>query len=119
MKVMIQILFMTFCSTWLGLSVAGQITSKMTNLNGLTIEEAIGKLGIPEKCETFLMNDVVGEFHVELFNTYPIAKKENRNVEIKEFNWRDGDYNITLWFHNISGKWIVFESLRWLVGTEF
>ncbi|MCK5218406.1 hypothetical protein KAR10_02715 [bacterium] len=119
MKTVIHILFLLFCLSCPVLSLSSETTTKMNDLHGFNIIQAIEKLGFPEKGETFLMKEVVGEFRVELLNTYPVSKKENQNVKIKEVNWQDGKYNITLWFHQVNSKWIVLNSLRWPTGTDF
>jgi hypothetical protein len=119
MKVISYILFIVLISLSSSSLLADEMTSQMTNFHGLNISEVIEKLGIPERCETFLMKQVVGEFRVELLNTYPITKRENQNVPIKELHWKDGNYNITLWFHQVNGKWVVLNSRRWHKDIEF
>jgi hypothetical protein len=53
---------------------------------------------------------------------YGIATCEwyaNANVMIEESSWNDGDYWITLWFHQVNGQWLVLDSCRWQKDVRF
>ena len=85
----------------------------------MTRAQVISKFGAPERDETFPMSDAVGEFRVELFNTYPPNKPANASVKIEEMWWKDGDYWITLWLHQKNGDWKVLDSCRWHKDVRF
>lgn len=87
--------------------------------HGLKYEEVTNKLGQPDTSETFRMEDDLSEFRIELLNTYPLDKVENRKVVIREETWNDGDYRSTLWFSQAGNDWKVISGLRWHKDTDF
>ncbi len=94
----------------------------MTNIerfHGSSMEDVLKELGKTDMCESFLMEEAIGEFRVELHNIYPLNNPENRTVRISELSWQDGDYMITLWFHNVNDTWVVLDSRRWHKDTDF
>lgn|SRR5487761_513259 len=76
-------------------------------------------LGAPTTTDAFPMSRAVGEFRVSLLNTYPTTDPANANVMIEESWWQDGDYWITLWFHQIDGSWVVLDSCWWHKDVVF
>lgn len=101
-----------------GAPMNGQI-SKIPELKALSMDSVLQKYGKPEKNYSFKMKEPMHEFRVELLNFYPQDKPENRDVEIQELWWRDGDYNVTVWFHQIQGQWQVLDARRWHKDIEF
>ena len=93
--------------------------SKMPELQGLSIDQALHQYGKPEKDYSFRMKEPLHEFRVELLNFYPQDQPENREVEIRELWWKDGDYHITVWFHQIQGQWKVLDTRRWHQDIDF
>ena len=65
------------------------------------------------------MSLAVGEMRVGLLNTYPTTDPVNANVMIEESWWHDGDFWITLWFHQVDGSWVVLDSCRWHKDVQF
>jgi len=111
-------LFFLGCMNVSGKTAHNQV-SKITKFNTLSMNKVLDELGFPERCDTFLIQEIVGEFRIELLNTYPLTNPKNRKVKIKELHWKDGDYNITLWFHQIDGNWVVLDGRRWHKNVDF
>lgn len=89
------------------------------NFHGQSRSAVIQSLGKPVHDLTYPMSEAVVEFRIALQNTYPLSNPANRNVEIQELWWRDGDYWITLWFHQVDGEWVVLASCRWHKNIAF
>lgn len=77
------------------------------------------KLGTPTQTYKFPMSQALGEMRSPLLSTYPSSNPANANVMIEESWWKDGDYWITLWFHQVNGQWVVLESCRWHKDVQF
>jgi hypothetical protein len=101
-----------------GATMNSQI-SKIPELQALSMDNVLQKYGKPEKNYSFKMKEPMHEFRVELLNFYPQDQPENRDVEIRELWWKDGDYNITVWFHQIQGQWQVLDTRRWHKDIDF
>jgi len=80
------------------------------------VESALGK---PTRTDKYPMSQAVGEMRAPLFNAYPTSNPANANVPIEESWWKDGDYWITLWFHQVNGQWVVLDSCRWHKDVRF
>lgn len=96
-----------------------ELVTKVHDLHDKTMEEVIEELGEPKYSESYTVGEASGEFRVELYNTYPLSDSNNLKVPIQELWWEDGDYNLTLWFHQVKGVWVVLNSCRWHKDVEF
>jgi hypothetical protein len=115
----IALVFLIICFTF-SCSLSGHYTVlKIPRLHGLHVEKVIEEFKTPSYSETYTMNEAVGEFRVELYNTYPLTDPKNHEVQIKELWWKDGNYNITVWFHQVNGKWVVLDTCRWHKDVQF
>jgi len=85
----------------------------------LTEEETLARLGSPAKRLEYTMAEAGDEFRIELQNTYPLTKPENRGVRIHEWTWNRGDERLTVWFHKPADAWRAFHLMRWHKGMEF
>jgi len=86
---------------------------------GRTLEEVVGELGQPAFSYSFTMGQPMDEMHVSLLNMFPPDKPGNKDIEIRELRWRDGDYFIALWFYQNEGKWLAVDGVRWHKNTVF
>ncbi len=86
---------------------------------GRTLEAVLRGAGTPYLDQQFKMSQAYGEMRVELLNVYPLSDPKNATVEIKELWWKDGDYFLTLWFHQFNGEWIVLDTLYWHKDVTF
>ena len=93
--------------------------SKIEKLHGLIENEVLNILGNPIHKEQYKVKNAIGEFRKNVFKVYPLSKPENKNVEIKELRWKDGDYFITVWFHNVKDKWVVMDTCKWHKSVQF
>jgi hypothetical protein len=58
--------------------------------------------------------EFIGEYNIGLNETYPITNQYFKNVLIKEMFWRvRDDLNLTCWFHQQDGQWIVISYIFW------
>lgn len=87
---------------------------------GLSLECMTAELGEDRKTEfNYKMRDVGDVFRKPLLNFYPVGIAENQEVAIKEITWRYRRYNITAWFHQVEGRWVVLDNCRWQHGVQF
>ncbi|MCV8889726.1 hypothetical protein ODW16_11675 [Escherichia coli] len=62
----------------------------------------------------------VGEYYIDLNQTYRITDPEFQDVPIKEMFWNlQGDLNLTCWFHYKDGQWRVITYIFWPPGARF
>ena len=62
----------------------------------------------------------VGEYYIEIENTYRSTNPEFRNIPIKEMFWHlPGDLNLTCFFHYKDGQWRVISYFFWPPGAKF
>jgi hypothetical protein len=94
-------------------------TGKLPAMHGQSREQVVSQLGRPQRADEFPMSRAIGEFRIELQNTYPLGNPTNADVRIEELTWRDGDHWITLWLHQVKGQWVVLESCRWHKDVVF
>jgi hypothetical protein len=115
----VQFVFAVGCAYVCGCSDVAIPVTTLTNYRGQTKQDVEARLGTPERTESFPMSQAVGEFRAPLFSTYPLSNPANADVTIEECWWRDGDYWITLWFHQQDGKSVALEGCRWHEGVRF
>ena len=121
MRVSLLIVFVIYAAGMFGCSkpAAPQLVSSLPKYHGQTREAVESTLGTPTRTDKYPMSQAVGEMRVPLFNTYPASNPANANVMIEESWWKDGDYWITLWFHEVNGQWVVLDSCRWQKDVQF
>jgi hypothetical protein len=100
-------------------SIGSGAPTKLPQYHGLSHAQVIERLGKPKRDDQFAMSQAVGEFRVELLNTYPLSDPANADVQIQELTWEDGSYNITLWLHQVGDEWVVLNSCRWHKDVRF
>ena len=88
------------------------ITQKLPAFHNQPQSAILFTLGPPARQNDFTMATAGGEFRIELQNTYPLRDSKNADIPIREFTWKDGDYWITLWLHQVNGQWVVLDSCR-------
>lgn len=93
--------------------------TSLPHYHGQSRQAVKSRLGKPIRIDKYTMSQAVGEMRAPLFKTYPTSNPANANVLIEESSWKDGDYWITLWFHQVNGQWIVLDSCRWHKDVKF
>ncbi|WP_371328698.1 hypothetical protein [Hafnia sp. HMSC23F03] len=62
----------------------------------------------------------VGEYYIDIENTYRSTNPELKNIPIKEMFWHiNSNLNLTCWFHYKDRKWTVISYIFWEPGTLF
>lgn len=92
---------------------------EVATLHGQTDSAIFGKLGAPSYEHKFTMDEMLGEFQIELYNTYPPDSPNNPNVEIRECTWEYSRHRLTIWFHKPNGSWVVLDTCRYQNGVVF
>lgn len=89
--------------------------------NGKSEKAIIDELGQPDRNEQFRMPNegTLDEFRIQLHNTYPPGAPTNDKVVIREFTWIDGEYFITIWFHQPNKEWVVIDACKWHRDVRF
>ena len=112
-----------FIIMFIGLFIACSQEDSVRDLDHLYRGKAeidiVNELGKPDKQWVFTMAEAHGEFRIELYNTYSPNAVGNEEVEIKEMQWKDGFYYITIWLHKVKGKWKGLDAVRWHRSVEF
>lgn len=104
----------------LNAEAAGEWPKNPDSLIKSTQQELVKKLGEPAVKEKFAMKDAgPSEFRIELQNTYPLNKPKNLKIQIQEWTWNDGDKRLTIWLHQVKGKWVALNVFQWKTGMEF
>ncbi len=93
--------------------------TRIPGLRGMALETLMEEYDEPAQSAIFTMNRGLDRFRMRLLYYYPRSDPRNRFVRIKELWWKDGVYNITVWFHQVDGDWIVLDSCRWHENTIF
>lgn len=101
-----------------GCSTRDSVTS-LPKYHGQTRRIVEASLGPPFTTDTFPVSQAVDEMRGPLLNTYPLSNPANANVMIEESHWKDGEYWIALWFHQVNGEWVVLDSCRWHKDVAF
>ncbi len=115
----------TIVLSWLIVACSGCTSNsslqpnKLPTYQGQSRAKVVGKLGKPQSDVKFAMSEAVGEFRIELQNTYPLTNPANAGIQIEEMTWKDGDFWITLWLHQVNGQWLVLDSCRWHKSVRF
>jgi len=92
---------------------------KVFALHGQTEITVLNKLGDPAHEYTFTMDQPLGEFQIELYNTYPPDSPNNPNVRIRECTWNYSRHRLTVWFHKQNESWIALDTCRYRNGIVF
>jgi hypothetical protein len=92
---------------------------KIPQLHAKSLDFVLEDLGEPDRRDEFPMTEAVGEFRVELFNTYPPDDPTATNVRIKELQWDYSRHHIAVWFHKVDGEWRALDTCRWKEGVHF
>jgi hypothetical protein len=93
--------------------------SPIEGVQGLTDAALTEKFGVPSRDEMFALADRPDEFHVSLQNKYPLSKKSNGRVQIKEMTWTGPKCSLTIWLDKQQGSWRTFDSLIYSKEAEF
>jgi hypothetical protein len=102
-----------------GWAIETPAVTSLPQYHGRTRQSVESVLGKPLQTDTFPMTQAANEMRSRLFNTYPLSNPANAKVIIQESQWDDGNYWITLWFHQVNGQWIVLDSCRWRKDVLF
>ena len=93
---------------------------KLHRLHGKALDAVIADLKEPDWQLEYAMGDSpLGEFRVELYNTYPPRHPNAAQARIKELQWHRKRYHIAVWLHQVNGEWVVLDTCRWKDGVEF
>ena len=92
---------------------------KIVGLHGQTDAAVFRRVGVPAHEYSFTMDESLGEFQIELHNTYPPDPPGNPNVEIRECTWEYSRHRLTVWFHKPNGRWIALDTCRYRNGIAF
>jgi hypothetical protein len=92
---------------------------KIIGLDGLTDTTLAAKLGAVHEVATFAMADKQDEFHIGLQNKYPLTKKTNAAIQIREMTWLGKTCKLTVWLDQQDNVWHAFDNLRYSTDTEF
>jgi hypothetical protein len=92
---------------------------KVTKYAGRTFDQVVSDLGQPARTDSFKLGQALDEMRGPLQNTFPLDKPGNKDIEIKEATWEDGDYYLTVWFHKVDDAWVVIEGVRWHKNVRF
>lgn len=92
---------------------------KLSFLSGKSIDEVESILGAPDDDLIIPLAQVQDGFRCELLNFYSPKKPENKEVVFKELSWKRSRYTITVWFHNVGGRWLCLDTCRWRKGVAF
>jgi len=92
---------------------------KVAALHGQTDHNVLDQLGSPANEHTFTMDEALGEFRIELYNTYPPDSPDNKYVEIREFTWEYPRHRLTVWFHKPNETWVALDTCRYRNGIAF
>jgi len=92
----------------------------LTNYIGKTYQEMLNELGAPaDKTGYTIENAPIKRWnHGELFSKYPKNEK-NKNVQIMEVTWEDGDFGIHACYHMINKKNVCFIAKRIRKGIRY
>lgn len=90
-----------------------ELVTKKPEYHGRQIDAIVSELGEPDRAATLQMNQGLDEFRAELRNTYPHDGPASASVVIKELWWRQGDYTLTIWFHQVNGEWVALDTCYW------
>lgn len=104
---------------WWYFDLGHEPVEKVPRLQGCGMEEVRAQLGSPDWEHDFAMGDGLGEFYVGLYNVYPPDDPNTKTVKIKEWRWTYRRYNLAVFFHQVDGRWVVLNTLRWKHGIEF
>jgi hypothetical protein len=93
---------------------------KVPALEGRTLKSVVAEIGAPDAQTEFAMGEAtIGEFRIELYNTYPPDHAETRHVRIRELIWHRTGYHVAVWLHQVNGEWVVLDTCRWKEGIVF
>lgn len=70
-------------------------------------------LGETNQTYEFSIEEGVGQFKIELLNTYPPGHPRTRGVRIREWQWKYREFSVAVWFHLVNGLWMVLDTCRW------
>ncbi len=90
------------------------------DMMGLRMEEALEKYGAPAEWDSFIMNDGLPEFRINLYNVIKEEAFLHKSLKIQELTWdKDPDYNITVWYRQTGDVWTPVDVYIWVKGSEF
>ena len=86
----------------------------LTQWTGKTIQQMITELGTPTKEASYTIGSAPtkGWNHGILFSIYPKKDPANKNIEIKEFVWDQGQYEVRACCHLVKKAWLVLGAMR-------
>jgi hypothetical protein len=93
--------------------------SSLSEINGLTEVNLESTFGPSQTSEIFALGDKQDEFHISLQNKYPLSKKGNKLIQIKEMTWIGPKCKITVWLDQQGTGWRTFDSLIYSKESEF
>lgn len=104
------------------LGTENETSNSPAQIHPLNKAELIKNYGAPLLCDTFLLNDGVNEFRIELYNIYHSEYLELNEVKIEENTWAiDSIYNLTVWYRikDSNESSIPVDSCIWNNELEF
>lgn len=94
-------------------------TDELKHLEGKGEDALKAELGEPTGTREFVMRDCCHEFEIELYNTYPPDDPKNADVQIRQWTWTYDGYAVTVWLHQVEGKWVALDTIRYADDVEF
>lgn len=86
----------------------------------LTKTEAIEKHGTPLVTAQFILDDVQGEFRVEISDKYTQKERQTASIVIDEITWKKNKGNwLTVWYEVVENESVPKHFLIWEKGSEF
>lgn len=104
------------------LGTENETSNNPAQIHTLNKAELIKNYGAPLLCDTFLLNEGVNEFRIELYNIYHSEYLELNKVKIEENTWAiDSIYNLTVWYRieDSNESSIPVDSCIWNNELEF
>lgn len=94
---------------------------KLINLSGKTESELVENFGTETRSNIIILstNNPLGEKYVTIYNTYRPEKPETNGIEIKELEWKKGNYTICVFLHKQNGTWTVLDAFKYKDGVQF
>jgi hypothetical protein len=97
-----------------------QDTINIKDLRTLTLNQSIKKFGTPIQEDSFVLNESLSEFRIELYNIFTREEASSESIRIKESTWeKDSKHHITVWYKRKNNDWVPVHVLQWAKETEF
>lgn len=93
------------------------IVGRVDEINGLTEQQLVAKLGTPLRRDDFMASASAGKFRTGLERLAERLQRED--VRIHELTWDRVDYLVTAWLSETNGNWVAFDNLKYGKNVKF